>query len=75
MKRMKDLERQYEWLRSRTLGSGQDEHGNDTTAIAANLELTPQERIDEALRARAFALEVKRAGEAAGLRKPDKSPD
>ncbi len=70
---MTDLERQYEWLRSRTIESGQDEHGNDISAVAANLGMTPQERIDEALRARAFALEVKRAGEAAGLRKPNTS--
>jgi hypothetical protein len=45
----------------------QDENGVDLSLLRANLKLTPTERVEKMRRALALQLEVRRAGEIAGL--------
>jgi len=59
-------ERLLAYLRAHPYGD-QDENGIDLSLLRENLKLTPTERIEKMRRALAFAMEVRRAGEAAGL--------
>jgi len=64
---MTNEERLAEWFRSRPKWGNQDVNGFDLDQIRANLRLTPTERFEKFFAFVEFALEVKRAGKAAGL--------
>lgn len=67
---------QWQRFQAWTHGYGrQDTSGVDAGSIAANLQLTPTERLERHRRALALMLEVRRAGAAAGLSSPDRDPD
>lgn len=69
-------EEQWQRFQAWTHGYGrQDVWGVDAGSIAANLELTPTERLERHQRALALMLEVRRAGAAAGLSPPHRDPD
>ena len=54
------------YLRAHRFGE-QDENGIDLSLLRANLKLTPTERVEKMRRSLALQLEVRRAGEIAGL--------
>lgn len=59
-------ERFQTYLRENQYGE-QDANGVDLSLLRANLKLTPTERIEKMRRSLALQLEMRRAGEAAGL--------
>jgi len=59
--------RQEDWLRAHPYGE-QDENGIDLSLLRRNLRLTPTERYRNHQRALRLALEIRRAGERAGIR-------
>ena len=52
----------------------QNEEGVDLSLLRENLRLTPAERLAKHQRALRLTLEVRRAGERAGLRRPTPEP-
>lgn len=61
-------EEQWQRFQEWTHGYGeQDENGIDLSLLRENLTLTPTERIEKMRRALALFLEVRHAGEVAGL--------
>ncbi len=68
-------EQQWEWFKQNTRGFGeQDEHGIDLSQLRENLKLTPTERFRKHQRALRNMLEVRRAGQRAGLgARPERS--
>ena len=58
---------QEAWLRAHPYGE-QDENGINLSLLRANLRLTPTERYRNHQRALRLALEIRRAGERAGIR-------
>jgi hypothetical protein len=66
-------ERFQAYLRAHPFGE-QDAYGNDLSVLRQNLKLTPTQRLEKHRRALELMMEVRRAGEAAGLRRrPDRS--
>ena len=59
---------QWAKFQAYTKGYGdQDENGIDLSLLRGNLQLTPTQRIEKMRRALSFFMEVRRAGEVAGL--------
>ena len=52
----------------------QDENGVDLSLLRANLKLTPTERVEKMRRSLALQLEVRRAGQIAGLSPHSRRP-
>lgn len=61
-------DQQWATFQAHTQGFGeQDESGVDISMLRENLRLTPEERLQKHERALRFVLELRHAGEAAGL--------